>query len=231
MLSISRKRRFEPFGAANIVAGGKHVRGINANADIQITAAFEDRFHLFELPAERRSLPRGIFEQNFQIAELQAAQRLPQTLDDCAHGRVAVAFAAASRMDHEIVRAESERSHNFLVKCLHGARPQNGIGRGQIDQVVSVDDERPERQFLAAIAESRRVRFGDSRCVAFAPHARAGGKNLQGVCAEAVRNFERAGDVARDGGVDADANAAVFPSGNFRGGRRFRTVFVGVVES
>ena len=146
-------------------------------------------------------------------------------------GRVAVAFAAASRMDHEIVRAESERSHNFLMECLHGARAQHGIGRRQIDQVVSVDDERTERQFFAAVAESRGVCFGDSRCVALAPHARAGGKNLQGVRTEAVRNFQRAGDVARDGGVDADANAAVFPGGNFRGGRRFRAVFVGVVES
>ena len=47
--------RFEAFGGANIVTRGKDVSGVNADTDIQISAAFEDRFHLFELPAERRA--------------------------------------------------------------------------------------------------------------------------------------------------------------------------------
>ena len=71
--------RFEAFGGANIVARGEHVRGINANADIQIAAAFEDRFHLFELPAERAFPARRCFRAEF--SDRRASNRAAPAAD------------------------------------------------------------------------------------------------------------------------------------------------------
>jgi hypothetical protein len=132
-------------------------------------------------------------------------------------------------MRDEVIGAQGNGAHELLVKRLHGARAQNRVRRREIDQVIIVDDQRTETQFLAPGAEARGFGLRDAIASAF-PHARTARKNLQCVGAEAVRDFERGGYVAGDGSVDANADAAVFPRGNFRGRRSFRAVLVGGVE-
>jgi hypothetical protein len=55
-------------------------------------------------------------------------------------------------------------------------------------------------------------------------------KYLQRVCAEFVGYFERGGKISGDRCMDSDAGAAVFPSGNFRWRRRFRTILISCVK-
>src|SRR6185437_2869741 len=103
----------------------------------------------------------------------------------------------------------------------------DAVGRSEIDQIAAVNDERAEAQFDAAISETLRACIRDIRAAwAAAPHSRAGREYLQRVGAEIMCDFERGRDVARDRGVDSDADAAVHPSGEQRFRYRFRTVFI-----
>ena len=228
--AINRLQRgFESFGSAQIPSGRESMRGINANAEGKIGCRVQDGAQLFEARADGSSLPGRIFQQDFQVAEFQAARGLFQALRDGADGGGGRAFAAAAGMGDQIISAEGDGANEFLVKSLHGAGTQNRVWRREIDQVIIVDDQRAEAEFLAASAEARGFGFGDAGATAL-PHSRAAGKDLQGVGAKAMSNFERAGDVSRNRGMDANANAAVFPRGNFRGRRSFRAVLVGGVE-
>src|SRR5580704_4496355 len=87
-----------------------------------------------------------------------------------------------------------------------------------------------ETQLFAPRAKARGVGIRNSRRTS-RPHSRTGGKNLQCVCAQAVRDFKGAGNVACNRSVDSDAGAAVFPGWNFRWGKRFRAVLVCGVKS
>ena len=133
-----------------------------------------------------------------------------------------------TRMHHQKIRAERQRANHLIVKRLNRPRPQDGIGRCQIHQIIRVDDQRPQPQFRAPRAKSLRVGLRDARPGA-RPHARTGRKNLQRVAAQLSSGFQRRGDVAGDGGVDAYACAAVAPERRLRLRRGFRPVFVLVV--
>src|ERR1700691_1500787 len=98
-----------------------------------------------------------------------------------------------------------------------------------MDQIIIVDDQRTKPEHFAPFAKTRRIRLRNS---GGAPHPtpRAGGKYLQRVCAEFVGYFERGGKMSGDRCMDSDAGAAVFPSGNFRWRRRFRTILISCVK-
>ena len=76
--------------------------------------------------------------------------------------RLARCRPGRSRMHHQKIRAQRERPHDLLMKRLHRPRPQHGIRRSQIDQIIVVNHQRPKPKFLAPLAEALRIRFGDS---------------------------------------------------------------------
>ena len=90
-----------------------------------------------------------------------------------------------------------------------------------------MDNERIEVEALAGGVETADIGWVGR---GGAPHAGAGGKNLQGVGADGMRDLERSRDVPGDGGMDSDAPAAILPGRNLWRGRRLRTVLVGVIE-
>ncbi len=207
------------------------MRRINTNAERQVPASIHDSAQFLEFRADRGALSRRIFEQELQIAELQSASGLAEPLRDGGNGLV---YADGPRRSspgwtHQIIGPQRHGAHQFLMKCLHRPGTQHRVGGREIDQIIVVNHQRTEPQFLAAGAKARGVRLRYARGAA-RPHARAGGENLQGVGAEAVREFKGCGDVACDRGVDADAPAAIFPGRNFRRGGRLRTILVGVVK-
>src|SRR5580704_5283339 len=116
------------------------------------------------------------------------------------------------------------------MKCLDGTCSKNRIWRREIDQIIIVDDDGAKLKFFTAVAETLRVRFQYSGGAAL-PHSWAGGKNLECVGAESVGHIQRSRDIASDRGMNADTNAAVFPSGYFRRRWSFRAILVGGVES
>ncbi len=115
------------------------------------------------------------------------------------------------------------------MKCLNRAGAQHGLLRGQIDQIIGVDDQRAEAESFAARAKGCAVHFGDARR-ASRPHAWVGRENLQGVAAELVRGLERVEMAAGDGSVNPDTQRAVHPVRRRGFGLRFGAVLVFRIE-
>src|SRR5271155_3833803 len=132
-------------------------------------------------------------------------------------------------MRHEIIRAQSDRTHQFLMKRLHGARAQDGIRRSQVNQVIIMDDQRPKPELFAPRAKPSSLSLRNPHPSAI-PHSRTRRKNLQGVRAQPMRDLERTADIPCYRRVYSYADAAVFPRGNFGGRWCFRAVLVGGVE-
>ncbi len=109
----------------------------------------------------------------------RAAWRSPCAMAEMAWSTSTVRAAAAG-MDDQVIGAQGHGAHQFVMKRLHRPGTQNRVGGREIDQIIVVDHQRAELQFLAAGSEARGVRLRDSRGAA-SPHARAGGENLEGV--------------------------------------------------
>ncbi len=132
-------------------------------------------------------------------------------------------------MHDEVIGAQRDSAYDFIVICLNRADAHDRIGCRQIDQVIGVDDQRPEAEFGALGPKFGGVDFRNARAHA-RPHARAGGENLQRVAAEFRGALKRAGEAAGNRSMNADANAAVAPSGSLRLGYGFGAVFVAAIE-
>ncbi len=116
-----------------------------------------------------------------------------------------VAFAVA-RMRDQILGADEESAFDFTPEGCGGLRTKTFATRSKVNQVVVVDDERPEIVLFTRAGEefngARSRRRG-------APHARAGGENLERVGADSGGGkggmFERLSDRS----VSADTQAAL----------------------
>ncbi len=109
-------------------------------------------------------------------------------------------------------------AQQLIAKCLNGTDAADGIGGGEINQVIRVNCDRPKRKFAAALTETRSIRFRNQRAARTRPHARAAGKNLHGVAAQFLGDIQRMRDVSGYGSVNADAKAAVLHAGASGGG-------------
>ena len=118
-------------------------------------------------------------------------------------------------MDDQVVSAELEGADDLVAKGDDGIFPLARVGRGEIDQIVGVDGDRAKAKRCAALAETLSDGSGDGALVRARPHARAAGENLQRGATDARCGVQCAAGFAGDGGVNADAGAAVEPG---RGG-------------
>ena len=179
--------------------------------------------------ADRTSVSRGVFKKNLQIAGPRASRRLSQAQCNRRNRALHSPTHAATRMQHQVIRAKRRGPHNFLMECLHRPGSQHAIWRGQINQIIAVDDQRPQPQFLPSRPKSRRVRLRNAN-VPSVPHPWARRKYLQRIRAQPVRNFERAGKIARDGRMNPYSQASIFPRWNFGWWKRLGTILIGGVE-
>ena len=155
------QRDLQTFLGVDTPPSGERVRRVNTHAERQVRARVENRLQLLKPRAERTSLARGVFQQYPQIAELQSSRCLLNSKSNCRDGGFDAGAQPAARMNDQEVRAEGQGSYNFLMECLYRAGAQHRIWRGQIDQVVAVDHQGAELQFLSTVAEPRGIRLGD----------------------------------------------------------------------
>src|ERR1700687_3356843 len=194
--------------AFDVVARGKQMRGIETHADLQALQRVQHLAELFQARAERGAHAGGVFEQNAQRRGRQILGCLLDRFYGEPHGLAGFALAAGAGMNDHKLRAERDTSNEFVVKGLDGASAQHGLLRGEIAQIIGMNDQRAEAEFLAARAEGCSVGLRNAQRTAY-PHARTGRKNLQGVATELVRGFARVGISTGNGSVDADTQAAV----------------------
>ena len=155
--------------------------------------------------------------------------RLFDGLDDRGDRLRGSGLAACAGMHHQEVGTQRHGTDNFIMEGLNRARLQHALRRRQIDQIICVNHQRAEFQFITPRAKRLRIHFGNTRRAAL-PHPRAGGENLQRVATELARRFQRVQVAPRDGRVNADSNAAIHPRWRLRFRLRFRAVLVFRVE-
>ena len=128
-------------------------------------------------------------------------------------------------MRHKKIRAQRHRANQLVMKRLNRPRAHHPVRRGQVNQVIIVNDHRPKPEFLAARAEPCRVHLGNARASP-RPHPRAGRKNLQRIGAQLRGGIERSGDVSGNRSVNSDAKTAILPGRRLGDRFRFGTIFV-----
>jgi hypothetical protein len=116
-----------------------------------------------------------------------------------------------------------------IVERLDRPRLQHPLRRCEVDQVIRVNDQRPQAQLVPTLTERLCVHFWNPRRPAL-PHPGACRKNLQRVAAQFARRFQRVQVASCDGGVDANPQAAIHPRWGLRFRLRFRAIFVFGVE-
>jgi hypothetical protein len=115
------------------------------------------------------------------------------------------------------------------MESLDGAGLEHALGRGKVDQVIGVNDQRAEPEVLPPRAKGLGIHLGNTRRSAL-PHSGAGREDLQRVATQLAGRLKRIQIAADDGGVDADSNAAIHPGWRLRFRLRFRAILVLGVE-
>lgn len=176
-------RVFESRFIPQFVTCGKQVRRIQtyaqAFAQSHFRAGVQNSADLFQARADRASLSRGDLDQDAQVAEIEISGCFPNRSGNLTDGLVHRAVEPAAGMHHEIFRAQHDCPAEFAPKSADGFGPDFHVWRGQIDQVIRMDDQWMDAQFTPPLAKLRCVLCPD-RLLSIGPHSRAGGKNLHG---------------------------------------------------
>jgi hypothetical protein len=112
-------------------------------------------------------------------------------------------------MENQVFRADGGCAFQFAPEALDGFAADHRVERRQINQIVHVDNQRVQIEPLAGVFKKFDLlgvgRFG-------APHARAGGEDLEGVRPE-FRRFKRSFlEATAGGGMNAEAQNAYIVS-------------------
>ncbi len=181
------------------------VAGVEADGDGGAGSEALDEFgYLLELAAEGELGAGGVFDEDFEVVVLPG-EAVDGALDGL--GGEAEAFVAgealpASGMEDEVLGAEGEGALDLSSKS------QNGVGAdgfglaAEVDEIAGVDGDGADVVQGAELAHPGGV-FGFDR--GGAPHAGAGGEDLEGVGA----GFDGAvdGGPAASGGAEMDADS------------------------
>ncbi len=225
------QRLLQPRLRPYVVPGLERMRRIHAHAQVQLRASRHDRGNLLKPPPQRRPHPGRILNQYSQPAELQALDRLPQSLRHRRHRLGQRCPSTRPGVRHQVIRSQRHRPHQLIAKRLDGPHPHHPVRRRQVDQVVVVDRQRPQPQLISPRPEPRRIHLRDSTPAHSRPHPRAGGKDLQRVAPQLRRAFQRRRQVPCNRRMDSNSVAAVRPKWRNWLREGFGAVFVlGVVN-
>src|SRR5271165_5267704 len=174
---------FQASLAANVVARGEKMRSVQAGSSVDVPEAADNLRHFFEARAHCGTHACSVLDQDAKITQGNAARRLFHGFHDGGDGQVHRRLASRAWMYDYEIGSQRQAANEFFMESLDRAGAEHGLLRPQVDQVIGVDDQGTQLKFLAAGAKSLGVLLLDAHGPHL-PHARAGGKNLQGVATE-----------------------------------------------
>ncbi len=196
---------FETGGVCNVEAGGEEVAGIEAVADVEVGLAsgeIANDAELFKATADLVAAADGVFEEHGEGRGAEPGGSFGEAEGEGGEALFEGLTFEVAGVEDEVIGGYDFGAIEFAAEGGDGFGADFGIERGEVDQIVGVDDERREVQALAEGGEA-----GGVGGVGFrgAPHAGTCGEYLEGVGAEAV-GFE-AGDFQGfgGGGVESDS--------------------------
>jgi hypothetical protein len=183
---------------------------------------------LFEAASQMAAAACGTFDEQHDFLSLQSVRRFGNALreiDDAVFDRL---ILVAAGMCDQVLGADQFGALQFTTEGRDRFRANVGIDRSEVDQVVVMNDERPEIELVAHAIKEGAIKRGRRRS---APHTRARGEDLEGVRAEFV-GFERGlFQRALAGSVDSDAQNSIVtatPAGLRYGGHAFVSMACGL---
>ena len=132
-----------PFHLRQVIAHRVQMRRVEAESHARpecVRQRVAQVTQLLERRAQRGPRPRGAFDPDLHVTGHRS-----QTFG--VRARVALETGipivhVVPRMRHDRAQAQRARSVQLVREALHAARAQHGVGRGQIDQVAVVCDDR-----------------------------------------------------------------------------------------
>ena len=139
------QRLVQPVSGVDRVAGGKQVRGVNAEPRLnRALEAPKNRRQFLEARAQDVSLTRSVLHQDHQRADLEPASRLDQRLHESLSRDRAITVLGAPRMNHYKIRSQCHRTLELAAEGGDGESVDQRIAGSEIDQIIGVYRERPE---------------------------------------------------------------------------------------
>src|SRR6185312_2781600 len=182
-----------------------NVAGVEADIDRRTSAETGDEFsNLLEGRAQRKLSPRRVLDEYLQLRVLpwQSINRALNGLRRKPQSLIARKPLPASRMHHQILRAQRQRLLHFRAEGV-GGTGADALGlRAKVDQETGVDRERMHIELRAQRVQLLGIR-GFHR--AGLPGAGAGAEYLQRVAAGFDRTFDPCPDAAAGAHVCADS--------------------------
>ena len=123
------------------------------------------------------------------------------------------------------------RAHDLLMKCLHRPRAQHRIRRREIDQIIAVDHQRPERQVPCAAARKRAASASAIRELSPRSHIRGLDEKICSAFAPSPCAIRARRSCRRQSKYGFRCECCHLSRLGFPVGRRFRTILVGGVKS
>src|SRR5208337_1093806 len=159
--------------------------------------------NLFEIAAERKLRSGRVLDEDAQIArrQVEAVHGLLDGQRDTLQAFFPAASAKRTRMQNEELGAKGKRPLHLAAKRRDGFGVELRIAAREIHQVVGVNDQR-----LQSVALAKAAHLVALRACQFirSPLPRAGGKNLEGVAAQAISALRGILDSSGGRGMDAD---------------------------
>ena len=157
-----------------------------------------------KLPPSENSEP-AVFSMRIRRLAARQVQAVHALLDGQRGALQAVFPAAAAKrsgMQHQKFGAQRQCAFHLAAKCRNRFGMKFGIAAGDVDQIVGVNDQRLQIVLLTQTRHLFALRAGQ---LVRLPLARAGGKNLKRVAAQAIGAFGGVGRASCGRRVNADA--------------------------
>lgn len=176
----------EPAFGSKVESGDVGVAGVKAEADREVQVWRNEGSNgseFFEVPAQLCARSSGIFEQDckagipkqFGIDVAAGCDDGFRNVEDAVFGSEALVIAGVG---DQVFGADQQGTFNFKLESLDRFFANDRGRRSKVDQITVVDDEGEDIVLVALGLQE----FYLCRVRAFsAPHAGAGGENLQGI--------------------------------------------------
>jgi hypothetical protein len=144
-----------------------------------------------------------VLEEDAQSAQPQASHGLPDRVGTGLNPFLRGTPASASRMDDEVFSSQVHRADDLLPEGTDGSLSHRRAHCRKIDEIRSMDDDGIEPISVPLAMKRANLLASERACL---PPSRIAGEELHGLTSQGGCFSERADQLSRDRGVNAQAN-------------------------
>src|SRR5256886_5287202 len=196
-----------PLPRSEVVAGGKRMAGVNADSEpLRMRASLHDLRELSERVADDAALARGNFEDSEDVRRRRVIEGPVQTRGDRLESIGLPLPEVGPRMEDDVPDAKHLSPIQFLDERDATVAQSVLLWRGEVDQVVRMDDGAAQSELFQVLLERLSLLGRDG--FRLSEHPRAPGENLDRLAADAPTAGRRECDALRDRDMGPELHAS-----------------------